>query len=154
MKMLLKRASRRLDIGAALGALVRELPNTRDGSPMGRKTRSASRPEKRKSNPIGGLSVAGARRGASSKSCRANTFRLKGASTLLRQNKPRGYACVSCSYAKPADAKTFEFCENGAKATAWEITNRRFFTEHTVSQLYAEGSKDTHQSGETCVGSW
>ena len=33
----------------------------------------------------------------------------------------------------------FEFCENGAKATAWEITDRRcppaFFAEHTVTEL-------------------
>ena len=33
----------------------------------------------------------------------------------------------------------FEFCENGAKATAWEITDERcppaFFAEHTVNEL-------------------
>ena len=37
--------------------------------------------------------------------------------TLRRQNKPKGFMCVSCSWAKPADYHTFEFCENGAKAT-------------------------------------
>ena len=42
--------------------------------------------------------------------------------TLLRQNKPNGFMCVSCSWAKPADYHTFEFCENGAKATLWELT--------------------------------
>lgn len=64
---------------------------------------------------------------------------LKGPRALLRQNKPDGFECVSCSYAKPEDPKTFEFCENGAKATAWEITDRRcppeFFDRHTVSSL-------------------
>ncbi|MGH9552510.1 MAG: hypothetical protein ACRD3W_24225, partial [Terriglobales bacterium] len=33
----------------------------------------------------------------------------------------------------------FEFCENGAKATAWEITDKRFpssfFVEHTLAEL-------------------
>src|SRR6185312_15309999 len=76
---------------------------------------------------------------------------LKGASTLLQQNKPRGFACVSCSYAKPSDPKTFEFCENGAKATAWEITNRRcapeFFAEHTVSQLESWSDYDLEELG-------
>ena len=37
--------------------------------------------------------------------------------TLARQNKPHGFMCVSCSWAKPADYHPFEFCENGAKAT-------------------------------------
>src|SRR5882757_10923111 len=47
--------------------------------------------------------------------------------------------CVSCAWAKPADPRMFEFCENGAKATTWEITSKRvtpeFFAEHTVSDL-------------------
>ena len=64
---------------------------------------------------------------------------VKGPLTLLHQNKPSGYQCVSCSYAKPGDPHPLEFCENGAKATAWEITSKRcgpdFFAEHTVGQL-------------------
>ena len=47
---------------------------------------------------------------------------LHGTQVLMHQNKPDGFACVSCSWAKPADPHLFEFCENGAKATAWEIT--------------------------------
>ncbi len=43
------------------------------------------------------------------------------AETLMRQNKPHGFMCVSCSWAKPADYHPFEFCENGAKATLWEL---------------------------------
>src|SRR2546423_724655 len=43
----------------------------------------------------------------------------------LRQNKPEGFACVSCAWAKPAEPHLFEFCEEGAKATTWEITTRR-----------------------------
>lgn len=59
--------------------------------------------------------------------------------TLLRQNKPRGFACVSCAWAKPAEPHPLEFCENGAKATAWETTPKRadaaFFERHTLADL-------------------
>src|SRR5690242_12233718 len=64
--------------------------------------------------------------------------------TLMRQNKPGGLMCVSCAWTKPAEHHPFEFCENGAKATLWELTTRRctpeFFSEHTVSEL--RGWKD------------
>ena len=59
--------------------------------------------------------------------------------TLYRQNKPGGHMCTSCAWAKPADPHRFEFCENGAKATVWDLTKDRctpaFFAEHTVSEL-------------------
>jgi hypothetical protein len=45
--------------------------------------------------------------------------------TLMEQNRPHGFACVSCAWTKPAEAKLFEFCENGAKATLWEATPLR-----------------------------
>ncbi|MDN4986280.1 FdhF/YdeP family oxidoreductase [Bradyrhizobium sp. WYCCWR 13022] len=71
--------------------------------------------------------------------------------TLRRQNKPKGFMCVSCSWAKPADYHTFEFCENGAKATLWELTSRRctpeFFAEHTISDLLAWSDYDLEQQG-------
>lgn len=58
---------------------------------------------------------------------------------LLKQNKTDGFMCVSCAWAKPADPRVFEFCENGAKATTWEITSKRvtpeFFADHSVSDL-------------------
>jgi molybdopterin-dependent oxidoreductase alpha subunit len=76
---------------------------------------------------------------------------LKGPSVLLHQNKPHGFACVSCSYAKLPKPKIFEFCENGAKATAWEITDRRcsldFFAEHTVSELESWPDYDLEEAG-------
>jgi molybdopterin-dependent oxidoreductase alpha subunit len=62
-----------------------------------------------------------------------------GSRVLLKQNKADGFMCVSCAWAKPADPRLFEFCENGAKATTWEITNKRatpkFFADHSVSEL-------------------
>jgi molybdopterin-dependent oxidoreductase alpha subunit len=64
---------------------------------------------------------------------------FSGSRVLLKQNKTDGFMCVSCAWAKPADPRIFEFCENGAKATTWEITNKRvnpeFFAKHTVSSL-------------------
>lgn len=64
---------------------------------------------------------------------------IKGSLALFWQNKPNGFACVSCSYGRSKHEGLFAFCENGAKATAWEITDKRcppeFFAEHTVSEL-------------------
>ena len=66
---------------------------------------------------------------------------LAGSKLLMHQNKPDGFACVSCAWAKPAHPHPAEFCENGAKATAWEITTARttpeFFKEHTLTELEA-----------------
>ncbi|MFB9913171.1 FdhF/YdeP family oxidoreductase [Rhizobium paknamense] len=71
--------------------------------------------------------------------------------TLARQNKPGGFMCVSCAWTKPADYHTFEFCENGAKATLWELTTRRctpdFFASHTVSELQTWKDYDLEQQG-------
>ena len=70
--------------------------------------------------------------------------------TLARQNKPQGFMCVSCSWAKPADYHPFEFCENGAKATLWELTSRRctpeFFAKHTRRPNCAAGTTSTSNS--------
>jgi molybdopterin-dependent oxidoreductase alpha subunit len=58
---------------------------------------------------------------------------------LLRQNKPGGFMCVSCAWSKPHPPHPAEFCENGAKATAWELTSQRvtpdFFRAHTLTEL-------------------
>src|SRR5215217_2990862 len=64
---------------------------------------------------------------------------ISGNLVLLKQNKPDGFACVSCAWAKPAEPHPFEYCENGAKATAWELTDARtppeFFAQHTLAEL-------------------
>ncbi len=74
-----------------------------------------------------------------------------GATTLLHQNKPDGFACVSCAWPKPADPHPFEYCENGAKATAWEITTHRttpeFFAAHTCEELRGWQDYDLEQQG-------
>ena len=71
--------------------------------------------------------------------------------TLMSQNKPHGFMCVSCSWAKPADYHAFEFCENGAKATLWELTSRRctpeFFAQHTRQRTCDMEDYDLEQQG-------
>ncbi len=71
--------------------------------------------------------------------------------TLLEQNKPGGFACVSCAWTKPADHHPVEFCENGAKATLWELTSREatpdVFARHTVTELKTFSDYDLEQLG-------
>ena len=70
---------------------------------------------------------------------------------LSRQNKPDGFACVSCAWPKPANPRPAEFCENGAKATAWELTSARaslaFFAEHSVTELRGWRDYDLEMAG-------
>jgi molybdopterin-dependent oxidoreductase alpha subunit len=72
-------------------------------------------------------------------------------SELPRQNKPDGFACVSCAWAKPAKAHLAEFCENGAKATFAELTSRRvgpdFFAAHTLTELRGWPDHDLEYAG-------
>src|SRR3954468_8140183 len=76
---------------------------------------------------------------------------LLGSEILLKQNKPDGYMCVSCSWAKPAKPRPFEFCENGAKATAWEITSKTvtpaFFAEHRLDELRGWSDHQLEEQG-------
>jgi len=76
---------------------------------------------------------------------------LKDISILLKQNKPDGFMCVSCSWAKPKDPHVFEFCESGAKATAWDTTSKRvtpdFFEMHTVRELSNWHDHDLEAAG-------
>lgn len=75
----------------------------------------------------------------------------EGLRELARQNKPDGFMCVSCAWPKPADHHPFEFCEEGAKATAWELTKLRttpeFFAEHTLSDLRGWSDYELEQHG-------
>ncbi|MEV6177038.1 FdhF/YdeP family oxidoreductase [Streptomyces sp. NPDC052015] len=61
--------------------------------------------------------------------------------TLLSVNHVDGFDCPSCAWGDPdpEHRKSAEFCENGAKAVAWEATRKRvgaaFFAEHSVADL-------------------
>jgi molybdopterin-dependent oxidoreductase alpha subunit len=76
---------------------------------------------------------------------------VDGPSLLAHQNKPVGYMCVSCAWAKPAKTHPLEFCENGAKATAWEVTSKRadrgFFDAHTLIELESWNDHDLEAQG-------
>ncbi|ANH07168.1 FdhF/YdeP family oxidoreductase [Shinella sp. HZN7] len=64
---------------------------------------------------------------------------LSGAMTMLKANQPDGFDCPGCAWGDPEHGSSFEFCENGVKAVAWEATEKRaspaFFAAHTVSEL-------------------
>ena len=76
---------------------------------------------------------------------------VKGARALVLQNKPKGFMCVSCAWAKPAIPHPAEFCENGAKATAWEITDKatdqKFFARHPLAELETWRDYDLEEAG-------
>jgi molybdopterin-dependent oxidoreductase alpha subunit len=76
---------------------------------------------------------------------------LSGGLALRRQNRPKGFACVSCAWAKPAKPHVLEACENGVKATAWELTSKRvaveFFAEHTLTELETWEDHDLESLG-------
>jgi molybdopterin-dependent oxidoreductase alpha subunit len=66
-------------------------------------------------------------------------------------NKTGGYMCTSCAWAKPGKPHLAEFCENGAKATFWDLTSKRttpeFFARHTVSELLGWSDYDLENEG-------
>ncbi|MEZ0167106.1 FdhF/YdeP family oxidoreductase [Microvirga sp. TS319] len=71
--------------------------------------------------------------------------------TLMRQNKPGGHMCTSCAWTKPAQPHLFEFCENGAKATIWDLTRDRctpdFFAAHSVTELRGLSDHELEETG-------
>jgi len=66
---------------------------------------------------------------------------LKNMRNLMRMNKAKGFDCPGCAWGDD-NKSTFSFCENGAKAVAWEATSRAigadFFARHSVSTLYQQ----------------
>ncbi|MER7609081.1 FdhF/YdeP family oxidoreductase [Nocardioides sp. NPDC127503] len=65
--------------------------------------------------------------------------------TLLKVNQVGGFDCPSCAWPDPDHRKAAEFCENGAKAVAWEATRKRvdrdFFAANSVASL---NERDDH----------
>ncbi|RAX44813.1 hypothetical protein DQ354_13515 [Arthrobacter sp. AQ5-06] len=64
---------------------------------------------------------------------------VRAGKTLLALNQKDGFDCMSCAWPDPGHRKTFEFCENGAKAVTWEATpvviGSEFWAENPVSEL-------------------
>ena len=75
------------------------------------------------------------------------------AKTLLKMNQIDGFDCPSCAWGepKPGERSHAEFCENGAKAVAWEATrarvDRAFFAHHSIEQLLAEDAHSLEHHG-------
>jgi molybdopterin-dependent oxidoreductase alpha subunit len=86
-------------------------------------------------HPAGGWGAAA----ATAKVLMEQSVITKGSRALLAMNQPGGFKCPSCAFPDADCKKTLEFCENGAKALAFEATKRRvtreFFAQHTVSEL-------------------
>jgi molybdopterin-dependent oxidoreductase alpha subunit len=76
---------------------------------------------------------------ATAKALREQSILIKGGVMLHSMNQPDGFDCPGCAWPDPKHTSSFEFCENGAKALAFEATNRRvtpeFFATHTVREL-------------------
>ncbi len=75
----------------------------------------------------------------------------KGGQALLGANQPDGFDCPGCAWPDPKHTSSFEFCENGAKAVAWETTAHRATPEvigaHTVAQLWKWSDHDLENLG-------
>ncbi len=98
--------------------------------------------------PAGGL---GALDAVERHLCRQKIF-LSGNRTLLSMNKGKaGFDCPGCGWPDPKHTSSFEYCENGAKAVAWEATKKRttveFFARHTVTELLGWSDFDLENEG-------
>src|SRR5258707_3125142 len=76
---------------------------------------------------------------ATAKALREQSALVKGGRSLLSMNQPDGFDCPGCAWPDPKHTSSFEFCENGAKAVAWETTEKRvtreFFATWPVGEL-------------------
>jgi molybdopterin-dependent oxidoreductase alpha subunit len=77
---------------------------------------------------------------------------LRGVPPLLRLNQKTGFDCMSCAWPDPDGTRSaFDFCENGAKATAHESDRRRvtaaFFAAHSVAELSQQSDYWLEQQG-------
>src|SRR5262245_32167529 len=76
---------------------------------------------------------------ATAQALREQSVIVKGSRALHHMNQPDGFDCPGCAWPDPKHTSSFEFCENGAKAVAWETTSRTvdadFFQRYSVSEL-------------------
>jgi formate dehydrogenase major subunit len=71
--------------------------------------------------------------------------------TLLALNQKDGFDCMSCAWPDPPERKTAEFCENGARAVAWEADRLRvsteFWAQHSTGELASRSEYWLGQQG-------
>jgi molybdopterin-dependent oxidoreductase alpha subunit len=66
---------------------------------------------------------------------------VRGMKALLHMNQKGGFDCSSCAWPDPDDDRSSiaEYCENGAKALAWEATSKKltadFFAKNSIVDL-------------------
>jgi molybdopterin-dependent oxidoreductase alpha subunit len=64
---------------------------------------------------------------------------LRSLNLLTKVNQKDGFDCMSCAWPDPDHRKIAEFCENGARAVAWEATPvtvpTAFWAENSLSDL-------------------
>src|SRR3954467_3045902 len=88
---------------------------------------------------------------AAAKALREQSVLLKGGRSLLSMNQPDGFDCPGCAWPDPKHTSSFEFCENGAKAVAWETTKKRvtpeFFATWTVGELERQSDHWLEEQG-------
>ena len=74
----------------------------------------------------------------------------RGSRSLLSLNHFHGIDCMSCAWPEGDNHRRIaEFCENGAKAVAWETDTRKcdaeFFAKHSIVEL---SNKDEYWLGQ------
>jgi molybdopterin-dependent oxidoreductase alpha subunit len=77
---------------------------------------------------------------------------MAGARALVKMNHAdRGFDCPGCAWPDDLGSLRMDFCENGVKHLAWELTNRRvgraFFGQHTVGELSQWNDSDLENLG-------
>ena len=75
---------------------------------------------------------------------------------LAQMNQKDGFDCPGCAWPDPDDrAALTEFCENGAKAAAWETTTRRldwkFFQRYSIDELARQSDYWLGQQGRLTI---
>lgn len=76
----------------------------------------------------------------------------KGLKVLSKLNQREGFDCPGCAWPEPAHrSKLGEYCENGAKAVAEEITDKKadieFFLDHSVEEISTWSDYQIGKSG-------
>jgi molybdopterin-dependent oxidoreductase alpha subunit len=77
---------------------------------------------------------------------------VRSGEAFLKINHVTGFDCQSCAWPSPdKKRKTFEFCENGAKAVSDESTKKRigaeFFAKYSIAELAAKSDYWLNQQG-------
>jgi formate dehydrogenase major subunit len=82
---------------------------------------------------------------------RAQTGLVRGGRTLQHLNQVDGFDCPGCAWPEGEHRRHAEFCENGVKAVAEEITERRvtadFWAAHSLTDLRARDGYWLGQQG-------